>query len=97
MGGERSRTYDGGIEQSLFEGRAKLVIPYLHNEFSHLIEFVPIQGLIDLGVPMSIADALTGNLQFGATVNSQAFRAQGGEAELAYRLGRGFVPRGGST
>jgi iron complex outermembrane receptor protein/vitamin B12 transporter len=93
IGAERSRTYDGGIEQSLFGGRAKLEITYFHNEFTHVVEFVPMQGLIDLGVPQPIAQAL----QFGATVNSQAFRAQGGEAELEYRLGRGLVARGGYT
>jgi len=93
IGAERSRTYDGGLEQSLFEGRAKLGITYFHNEFSHLIEFVPMQGLTDLGVPPAIATAL----QFGATVNSQAFRAQGAETELEYRLGRNLVARGGYT
>jgi vitamin B12 transporter len=90
---ERSRTYDGGVEQSLFEGRAKLGITYFHNEFTHVVEYVPMQGLIDIGVPQPIAQAL----QFGATVNSQAFRAQGGEVELEYRLGRGLVARGGYT
>ncbi len=93
IGAERSRTYDGGLEQSFFDGRAKLGITYFHNEFSHLIEFVPTQALTDLGVPPAIATAL----QFGATVNSQAFRAQGAEIELEYRLGRNLVARGGYT
>jgi vitamin B12 transporter len=93
IGAERSRTYDGGIEQSLLEGRAKLGITYFHNEFSNMTEFVPMQGLIDLGIPPPIANAL----QFGATVNSQAYRAQGAEAELEYRLGRNLVARGGYT
>jgi iron complex outermembrane receptor protein/vitamin B12 transporter len=97
IGAEQSRTYDGGVEQSLFEGRAKLGITYFHNEFTHLIEFVPTQGLIELGVPQPIADSLLGGSQFGATVNSQAFRAQGAETELEYRLGRGLVARGGYT
>ena len=57
IGAERSRTYDGGLEQSFLEGRAKLGITYFHNEFSNLIEFVPMQGLIDLGVAPAIADA----------------------------------------
>jgi vitamin B12 transporter len=97
IGAERSRTYDGGVEQSLFGGRAKLGITYFHNEFTHLIEFVPTQGLIELGVPQAIADGLVGGSQFGATVNSQAFRAQGAEAEVEYRLGRNLVARGGYT
>jgi len=97
IGAEQSRTYDGGVEQSLFDGRAKLGITYFHNEFTHLIEFVPTQGLIELGVPQSIADSLLIGSQFGATVNSQSFRAQGVETELEYRLGRNLVARGGYT
>jgi len=97
IGAEQSRTYDGGVEQSLFDGRAKLGITYFHNEFTHLIEFVPTQGLIELGVAQSIADSLLAGSQFGATVNSQAFRAQGAETELEYRMGRSLVARGGYT
>jgi vitamin B12 transporter len=97
IGAERSKTYDGGIEQSLFDGRAKLGITYFHNEFSNLIEYVPSQGLIDLGIPDTIVNQLSGASQYGATVNSQAFRAQGVEAELEYRLGKNFVARGGYT
>ncbi len=97
IGAEQSRTYDGGVEQSLFDGRAKLGITYFHNEFTHLIEFVPTQGLIELGVAQSIADTLLAGSQFGATVNSQAFRAQGAETELEYRMGRSLVARGGYT
>ncbi len=97
IGAERSRTYDGGLEQSLFEGRAKLGFTYFHNEFGNLIEYVPIQGLIDLGIPPNIVNQLAGASQYGATVNSQAFRAQGAEAELECRVGRYLVARGGYT
>jgi vitamin B12 transporter len=97
IGAEQSKTYDGGVEQSLFDGRAKLAITYFHNEFTHLIEFVPTQGLIEFGVPPSIADSLLGGSQFGATVNSQAFRAQGAEGEVEYRMGRNLMARGGYT
>lgn len=97
IGAEQSKTYDGGVEQSLFDGRAKLGITYFHNEFTHLIEFVPTQGLIEIGVPQSIADTLLNGSQFGATVNSQAYRAQGAEAEVEYRLGRSLIARGGYT
>jgi vitamin B12 transporter len=93
IGAERSRTYDGGVEQILLEGRVRLGITYFHNEFSNLIEFVPMQGLVDLGVPPPIAN----DLLFGASVNSQAFRAKGVETELEYRLGRSLVVRGGYT
>ena len=97
IGAEHSKTYDGGVEQSLFDGRARLGITYFHNEFTHLIEFVSTQGLIELGVAQPIADSLLAGSQFGATVNSQAFRAQGAETELEYRMGRSLVARGGYT
>jgi vitamin B12 transporter len=93
IGAERSKTYDGGLEQNFFNGRAKLGVTYFHNKFSNLIEFVPMHGLIDLGIAPSIATAL----QFGATVNSQSYRAQGAEVELDYRIGRSLVARGGYT
>jgi len=93
IGAERSRTYDAGLEQTFFDGHAKLGITYFHNQFSNLIEFVPMQGLIDVGVAPAVADAL----QFGATVNSQSYRAQGAETELEYRLGRNLNARGGYT
>jgi iron complex outermembrane receptor protein/vitamin B12 transporter len=93
IGAERSKTYDGGLDQSLLKGRGKLGITYFHNHFSNVIEFVPMQGLIDLGVAPTIANAL----QFGATVNSQSYRTQGVETELEYRLGRDLVARGGYT
>jgi len=97
IGAERSRTYDGGLEQSLFDGRAKLGVTYFHNEFGNLIEYVPSQGLIDLGIPQTIVNQLAGASQYGATVNSQAFRAQGIETDVEYQLGRNLVARGGYT
>ena len=97
VGAERSRTFDGGLEQSLFEGRAKFDLTYFHNQFSHLIEYVPSQGLIELGIPQTIVAQLSAAFQYGATVNSQAFRAQGLEGEVAYRMGRNLVARGGYT
>jgi len=93
IGAERSRTYDGGLEQSLFDGRVKLGITAFHNEFGSAIEYVPMQGLVDFGVPPAIADLLL----YGATVNSLAFRAQGVETELGYRFGQSLVARGGYT
>ena len=97
IGAERSRTYDAGIEQIFFEGRAKLGLTYFHNEFGNLIEYVPSQGLVEIGIPPTIVDQLAAAFQYGATVNSQAFRGQGAETELEYRLGRNLVARGGYT
>ncbi len=76
IGPEWSRTYDAGVDQELFHQRAKVGITYFHNEFTSGIEYIPSQGLLDLGVPASVAAAAV----YGATVNSQSFRAQAVEA-----------------
>ncbi len=93
IGPEWSRTYDGGVDQELANGRAKIGVTYFHNEFTNGIEYIPSQGLIDLGVPVSVAAAAA----FGATVNSQAFRAQGVEAEAQVQISRSLFVRGGYT
>lgn len=93
IGPEWSRTYDGGLDQELAHGRAKVGITYFHNEFTNGIEYIPSQGLIDLGVPPAVAAAAN----YGATVNSQAFRAQGIEAEGQVQASRGLFLRGGYT
>ena len=93
VGAEYSRTYDGGVDQDLFNGRARVGLTYFHNEFTNGIEYIPQQGLLDLGVPPAVVDLAT----FGATVNSQAFRAQGVEAEIEYQLGHDWSARGGYT
>lgn len=93
IGPEWSRTYDGGVDQELVHGRVKLGLTYFHNEFTNGIEYIPSQGLIDLGVPQSVAAAAT----YGATVNSQAFRAQGLESEAQVQLLGNLFVRGGYT
>jgi vitamin B12 transporter len=93
IGPEWSRTYDGGVEQELARGRARIAITYFHNEFTNGIEYIPSQGLIDLGVPPSVAAAAS----LGATVNSEAFRAQGVESEGQVQVSRDMFVRGGYT
>jgi iron complex outermembrane receptor protein/vitamin B12 transporter len=93
IGPEWSRTYDGGVDEELVHGRAKLGVTYLHNQFTNGIEYIPSQALIDLGVPSSVAAAAA----YGATVNSQAFRAQGLETEAQVHLFRNLFVRGGYT
>ena len=93
IGPEWSRTYDAGIDQEFGQGKAKVGVTYFHNEFTNGIEYIPPQGLIDLGVPSAVAAAAT----YGATVNSQAFRAQGIESDLQVQLTRDLFVRGGYT
>ncbi|MGB8029140.1 MAG: TonB-dependent receptor plug domain-containing protein [Terracidiphilus sp.] len=93
IGPENSRTYDGGVDQLLLNGRSLVSLTLFHNEFTNGIEYIPQQGLIDLGVPSAIANAAA----YGATVNSQAYRAQGVETEIEYQVTRDIFARSGYT
>jgi iron complex outermembrane receptor protein/vitamin B12 transporter len=93
IGPENSRTYDGGVDQELWNGRARLGVTYFHNEFTNGIEFVPQSGLAELGVPVADLPAV----QFGAYINSEAFRSQGVEFEAEYRISSHLFARGGYT
>ena len=93
IGPEDARTFDGGIEQELANGRARVGITYFHNEFTNGVEFVPQQALTQLG----IAAANLPEFGYGATVNSEAFRAQGLEFMTEYKIGSHLFARGGYT
>ena len=93
IGAENSRTYDGGVEQELWNGRARLALTYFHNEFTNGIEFVPQSGLAELGVPVATLPAV----EFGAYINSEAFRTQGLEFEMEYKVNSHLFARGGYT
>ena len=82
VGPERSRSIDAGIEQGFWQGRARARVAYFHNEFFDLLEYVNKNVLPQVGVPPDVANATP----FGASVNSQSFRAQGVEtsAEAAF-------------
>jgi vitamin B12 transporter len=91
---EQSRTYDGGLQQQLFGGKARLSLVGFHNEFSNQPEFVSSQYLIQLGVPEEVAQAQ--NI-FGAAVNTLNYRAMGVEVGLQYEINRRWMLRGGWT
>ncbi len=93
IGAETSRTYDGGVDQQLWNGRARITLTYFHNEFTNGVEFVPQSALLALGLPAASDPAV----QFGAAVNSQAFRAQGAEVATEYQIGSHLFARGGYT
>jgi len=93
IGPENSRTYDGGVDQLLFNGRSRVSLTLFHNEFTNGIEYIPQQGLINLGVPSAIADQAA----YGATVNSRAYRAQGIETEIESQVSRDLFIRAGYT
>src|SRR5271156_728259 len=93
IGPETSRTFDGGIDQQLWNGRARITLTYFHNEFTNGVEFVPQSALLALGLPAASDPAV----EFGAAVNSQAFRAQGAEVATEYKIGNHLFARGGYT
>jgi vitamin B12 transporter len=93
IGPESSRTYDGGVDQELWNGRARLGLTYFHNQFTNGIEFVPQSGLVELGIPAANLPAV----EFGAYVNSLAFRSQGLEFEVQYKISSRLFARGGYT
>jgi iron complex outermembrane receptor protein/vitamin B12 transporter len=91
IGPQNSRSYDGGVDQLLLDGRSRASLTLFHNEFTNGIEYIPQQGLIELGVPSAIA----GQAVYGATVNSQAYRVQGIETEIDAQVTRNVVIRAG--
>lgn len=46
---ERSVGWDAGVEQPLFDGRARAALTYFHNDFQDLIDFSVTQGYINIG------------------------------------------------
>jgi len=103
IGAEESRTYDGGVEQSLFSERATLRVTYFHNEFGNQIEYVP-AGEVPFLLPnltpeqqQQLEAFLNQENAYALTLNSLAFRAQGIESEVQYGLGRNIFIRGGYT
>jgi len=93
IGPETSRTYDGGVDQQLWNGRARVSLTWFHNEFTNGVEFVPQSALLALGLPAASDPAV----QYGAAVNSLAFRAQGAEAATEYKIDSHLFARGGYT
>jgi len=91
---ENSRTYDGGVEQQLFGGKAQFSAIYFHNEFTNQAEYVNGAALVQLGVPAQVAEALS---YYGAAVNTLNYRAQGAELSFTYRINHAVNVRGGWT
>ncbi|RXH56918.1 TonB-dependent receptor [Granulicella sibirica] len=92
-GAETSRTYDGGIDQELAGGKARVGLTYFHNEFGNGLEFLSQSALTSFGIPQAAVDGT----QFGAYVNSLAFRAQGLETQVEIKLSNHLFARGGYT
>jgi iron complex outermembrane receptor protein/vitamin B12 transporter len=98
IGPERSRSFDFGLEQFAWNGRARFGVAFFHNRFADLIEFVSDPSALErLGVPAPIALQVTSQPPFGASVNSLATRALGAETEIELSFGHGFDARAAYT
>ena len=84
IGPERSTDFDGGVEQFLWGGRARLGVTGFRESFFDLIAFVDNNLLPQLGVPGPVAAAVP----YGATVNSDSYHSLGAEVELEAKLSR---------
>ena len=96
IGGETTRSYDGGLEQSFFSQRLLMNVNYFHNQLGNQIEFVSPQQLLLLGVPQAVV-AVVGAINFGADLNSLAYRAQGIETQFQSQIASHIFARGGYT
>jgi vitamin B12 transporter len=84
IGPERGRNLDLGLEQDVWQGRARVRAAYFDNRFFDLIEFVSRNQLPQFGLSPSVAAAVG----TGAYVNSQSFDAKGVETWAEARFWR---------
>lgn len=99
----RTRTYEGGIEQSFYDGHIVVRTTYFHNQFGKELEYVG-SSMITSALPglttaqrTLLLNELTLSGNYGAEVNSEAFRAQGVEGSVEAGIGKGLFLRGGYT
>ena len=103
IGAEQSRSYDGGLEQSLFSEKVTLRGTYFHNEFGNQIEAVPASVVPQLLPNLTPAQQqhlesfLNNNFAYELDLNSMSYRAQGAEGEVEYGMGRNIFARAGYT
>jgi vitamin B12 transporter len=95
VGPERSKTYDAGVEQRLWHGRASVGLTYFYNRFYDLIAFLDPSSLVSIGVPPGAAQATS--IGGGAYVNATSERALGTELESRIDLGHGLLFQGNYT
>ena len=97
LGPEYSRTFDGGVDQQLLHGKARVGVTYFHDEFTNRVEYVPQQGLLELGLSTNAVNLPSVSDFGGAYLNSSAFRSQGVETTVEMRLSNRLFTRAGYT
>jgi vitamin B12 transporter len=94
IGPERSRTFDFGVEQRLFNGRSLLSLTFFDNNFYNLIAFLNPGELVSIGVPPDVANNTPSD---GAYVNATSQWTKGFEVEYKHDLGHGLLFQGEYT
>ena len=92
-GPERSRTYDGGVDQNIRGEKLMLKVDYFHSSFNHQLEGVDSGALEQF---FHYSPSVVNNV-FAPYLNSLAFRAQGFETEIQYRPFSRLLVHGGYT
>ncbi len=98
-----TRTYEGGVEQSLLSQRLVFRTSFFHNEFGKQIEYVGL-NLVPQLLPnltpeeqQQLREFLQENFAYELSINSEAFRALGIETTVEGGIGRNIFLRGGYT
>ena len=91
---ETARTYDGGIEQLLLSGKARVAVTYFHNEFGDQAEYVANTALQSI-LPPPVFNQL--NPYGYVYANTLAYSSQGVEVEGSWQVLRSLRVRGGWT
>jgi len=97
------RTYESGVEQTFLSQHILFRASYFHNQFGREIEYVGLDLIPELLSNLSAAQqqqleqVLQANYAYELTVNSEAFRAQGVEANVEGGIGKNIFLRGGYT
>lgn len=94
IGPQRSRTFDFGGDQRLWNGGADLAVTLYYDNFYNLISFLSPEELISIGVPPAVANATSIG---GAYVNATSQRTEGAEVEYKMDLGHGLLFQGEYT
>ncbi len=97
------RTYEGGVEQAFLSQHILFRASYFHNQFGREIEYVGLDLIPELlpnltaSQQQQLEQILQANFAYELTINSEAFRAQGIEANVEGGIGKNLFLRGGYT
>jgi iron complex outermembrane receptor protein/vitamin B12 transporter len=99
VGPQTTRTYEGGVDQSLLGQKLLVKATFFHNEYTGQVEFVGVNALsgAPFNIPSNEVLALQNSFIGGAYVNTLAYRALGSELEVEYKPLSNLFIRGGYT